>query len=98
MKKSENPSSMIGFWAFFFLGVMGQGVGQRDNFIIMIRCPLPRNSRRIEIRTIWGRKWGLLDIYSGKKYQKWEKLAIFGVLEYDRSILKARGMIRPLFK
>ncbi|RHB41177.1 hypothetical protein DW886_19500 [Enterocloster aldenensis] len=40
-----------------------------------------------------GNKWEKGCILCGKSYQKWEKLAFFPILQYDKKTRKTRGMI-----
>ena len=40
-----------------------------------------------------GNKWEIRGAFDGKIDQKWEKLAFFPILQYDRKTRKTRGMI-----
>ena len=40
-----------------------------------------------------GNKWENICILYGKQDQKWEKLAFFPILQYDKKTRKTRGMI-----
>ena len=40
-----------------------------------------------------GNKWENICILHGKQDQKWEKLAFFPILQYDKKTRKTRGMI-----
>ena len=40
-----------------------------------------------------GNKWEIRGTFDGKIDQKWEKLAFFPILQYDKKTRKTRGMI-----
>ncbi|EEQ58944.1 hypothetical protein CBFG_02654 [Clostridiales bacterium 1_7_47FAA] len=54
---------------------------------LLFETDLKRNRDKI------GNKWENSCIFGGKKDQKWEKLAFFPILQYDRKTRKTRGMI-----